>query len=63
MNKDFRLILHLAGEVHVPMPATSASFQANSEALTVHGDQYFSVVIKFVQELSAAKLAGPSMAG
>jgi 3-hydroxyisobutyrate dehydrogenase-like beta-hydroxyacid dehydrogenase len=63
MNKDFGLILHLASEVHAPMPATRVSFQINSEALTVHGDQDFSVVMKFMEELSAENFASHPITG
>jgi 3-hydroxyisobutyrate dehydrogenase len=63
MNKDFRLILDLASEVQASMPATRVSFQINSEALTVHGDQDFSVVMKFMEELSTEKFVSHSITG
>jgi glyoxylate/succinic semialdehyde reductase len=50
MNKDFRLILQLAGEVHALMPATAASFQVNSQAMAAHADQDFSAVIKVMEQ-------------
>lgn len=53
MNKDFRLILQLADDVAAVMPATSASLQINSEALNAHDDQDFSVVTRFMEQLSA----------
>jgi 3-hydroxyisobutyrate dehydrogenase-like beta-hydroxyacid dehydrogenase len=57
MNKDFRLMLQLAAEVRAEMPAASASFQINSEALSEYGDQDFSVVMKFMEQFSAKKQA------
>jgi 3-hydroxyisobutyrate dehydrogenase len=63
MNKDFRLILQLAGEVHASMPATSAAFQINSEALATHGDQDFSVVMKLMEQLSSKQPSSQSMTG
>jgi 3-hydroxyisobutyrate dehydrogenase-like beta-hydroxyacid dehydrogenase len=63
MNKEFRLILRLAREVHAPIDATSVSFQISSQAPAAHGHQDFSAVMKFMQELSTAKLAGQSIAG
>jgi 3-hydroxyisobutyrate dehydrogenase-like beta-hydroxyacid dehydrogenase len=53
MNKDFRLILQLAGEVHAAMPATSAAFQVNTESLSRHGDLDFSAVIEYMEQASA----------
>ena len=44
MNKDFQLIRQLADDVHAVMPATTASFKVNSEALTAYADRDFSVV-------------------
>lgn len=62
MNKDFRLILNLAREVHAPMPATSAAFDASSEALTRYGDLDLSVVLKYMEELSTDYTANYSHA-
>jgi 3-hydroxyisobutyrate dehydrogenase len=53
MNKDFRLILQLAGEVGAKMPATSAAFQVNSETLETYGDLDFSAVLKYMEQASA----------
>jgi 3-hydroxyisobutyrate dehydrogenase-like beta-hydroxyacid dehydrogenase len=53
MNKDFRLILQLAGEVHAAMPATSAAFQVNTEALGRYGDLDFSAVMEYMEQVSA----------
>jgi len=61
MNKDFRLILQLANEVHAVMPATAASFRINSEALTTHGDLDFSAVAEFMEQLAANKTSSQSM--
>ncbi|MGB2636174.1 MAG: NAD(P)-dependent oxidoreductase [Candidatus Acidiferrum sp.] len=62
MNKDFRLILHLAEDVHALMPATSASCKINTAALAAHADQDFSVVIKQMEEMSSAEPAKKSAA-
>jgi 3-hydroxyisobutyrate dehydrogenase-like beta-hydroxyacid dehydrogenase len=53
MNKDFRLILQLAGEVKAAMPATSAAFQVNTETLGMHGDLDFSAVMEYMEQASA----------
>ena len=53
MNKDFRLILQLAGEVKAMMPATSAAFQVNTETLGMHGDLDFSAVMEYMEQTSA----------
>ena len=50
MNKDFRLILQLAVDVHAMVPATSASFEVNSQAMTTHADEDFSAVIKVMEQ-------------
>lgn len=52
MNKDFRLILNLGRDVHAPIPATSAAYQISSGALALYGDQDFSVIMKFMEEVS-----------
>jgi 3-hydroxyisobutyrate dehydrogenase-like beta-hydroxyacid dehydrogenase len=46
MNKDFRLILETASDLNLPLPATEAAFQVNSEALALGPDQDFSIVIR-----------------
>jgi 3-hydroxyisobutyrate dehydrogenase-like beta-hydroxyacid dehydrogenase len=61
MNKDFRLILELAGEVGAKMPATSAAFQVNTETLQMYGDLDFSAVLKYMEQASA-KLASSQFA-
>jgi len=53
MNKDFRLILQLAGEVKAVMPATSAAFQVSTETLGMHGDLDFSAVVEYMEQASA----------
>jgi len=57
MNKDFRLILQLASEVQAFMPAATASFQINSQALAVHPDQDFSAVLKIMEKLTGGTAA------
>ena len=62
MNKDFRLILHLADDVHALMPATSASCKINNAALATYPEQDFSVVIKQMEEMSSGEPAKKSTA-
>jgi 3-hydroxyisobutyrate dehydrogenase-like beta-hydroxyacid dehydrogenase len=57
MNKDFRLILQLAGEVGATMPATSAALQMNTEALAEYNDLDFSAVIEHMEQVSAKKVS------
>jgi 3-hydroxyisobutyrate dehydrogenase-like beta-hydroxyacid dehydrogenase len=49
MNKDFRLILQLAGEVGAAMPAASAAFEVNAATLGKHGDLDFSAVVDYME--------------
>jgi 3-hydroxyisobutyrate dehydrogenase len=60
MNKDFRLILQLAGEVHAPVPATSAAFQVNTDSLEKYGDLDFSTVIDYMEQASEKKASSQS---
>jgi 3-hydroxyisobutyrate dehydrogenase len=53
MNKDFRLILEVADEVGALMPATSASFQINTEAMDTHAEEDFSAVMKVMEQQTA----------
>jgi 3-hydroxyisobutyrate dehydrogenase len=53
MNKDLRLILQLADEVHTAMPATSAAFQVNTETLSRYGDLDFSTVLEYMEQVWA----------
>jgi len=53
MNKDFRLILRLAGDVGAKMPATMAAFQVNTETLQMYGDLDFSAVLEYMGQASA----------
>jgi 3-hydroxyisobutyrate dehydrogenase-like beta-hydroxyacid dehydrogenase len=61
MNKDFRLILQMAGEVGAAMPATSAAFQVSTEALAEHSDLDFSAVMEYMEQASG-KLASKQLA-
>jgi 3-hydroxyisobutyrate dehydrogenase-like beta-hydroxyacid dehydrogenase len=63
MNKDFSLILQLAAGVDAVMPATSAAFQINSEAMAADADQDFSVVMKIMEHRTAKAPATRSTAG
>ncbi|HZW92447.1 MAG TPA: NAD(P)-dependent oxidoreductase [Candidatus Eremiobacteraceae bacterium] len=46
MNKDFKLILETAAEARIPMPATEAAFQVNSEELAGGEEEDFSAVLR-----------------
>ena len=59
---DFHLILQLAADVRAVMPATSAAFQVNSDAIVTHSHQDFSVVMQCVEEINAKKLSSKSIA-
>jgi 3-hydroxyisobutyrate dehydrogenase-like beta-hydroxyacid dehydrogenase len=63
MNKDFRLILQLAADVDAVMPATSAAFEINTEAMAAYADQDFSVVMKIMEHRTAKAPAVQSTAG
>lgn len=53
MNKDFRLILETAHAANAPMPASEASYQINTAALSAEPEEVdFSVVMKYVQRIS-----------
>jgi 3-hydroxyisobutyrate dehydrogenase len=52
MNKDFQLILKAAAEAHIPMPATEAAFQVNSEELAHHDRDDFSAVLRRMEEVA-----------
>lgn len=52
MNKDFRLILEKAAELHVPMPVTSSAFQINSVESARSPEEDFSAVIRTMEELA-----------
>jgi len=52
MNKDFKLILEKAGELGVPMPATTAALQINAARNAVNVDEDFSSVINEMERLA-----------
>lgn len=52
MNKDFRLILEKAAELHVPMPVTAAAYQVNTIESGSNLEEDFSAVIRTMQELA-----------
>jgi 3-hydroxyisobutyrate dehydrogenase len=54
MHKDFGLILQVAAAVSAPMPATSASFKVNDQAMARYADQDFSVVIPVMEHETTA---------
>jgi 3-hydroxyisobutyrate dehydrogenase-like beta-hydroxyacid dehydrogenase len=53
MNKDFQLILKAAAQAHIPMPATEAAFQVNSEELAHHDKDDFSAVLRRMEEVAS----------
>jgi 3-hydroxyisobutyrate dehydrogenase len=56
MHKDFGLILSLADDLAVPVPAAAAAQQMAAAALSAgYGQADFSVIVRFMEELSAAK--------
>ncbi len=52
MNKDFKLILEAATEARIPMPATEAAFQVNSEELAGGEEEDFSAVLRRMEEVA-----------
>jgi hypothetical protein len=52
MNKDFGLILKLAAEQRVPMPATAAAFQINTAEAAESSEEDFSAVIRLAENLA-----------
>jgi 3-hydroxyisobutyrate dehydrogenase-like beta-hydroxyacid dehydrogenase len=60
MNKDFRLILQLAGEAGAVMPTTSAAFEVNTQTLATHGDSDFSAVMEHMEQVSTKKASSQS---
>ncbi len=55
MRKDFSLIMRLAAELSVSMPATAAAEQMYAAALAQGYDKDFSVMIQFMEEMSGVK--------
>jgi 3-hydroxyisobutyrate dehydrogenase-like beta-hydroxyacid dehydrogenase len=54
MHKDFGLIMRLAAELSVPMPATAAAFQMCSAENAKNKDEDYSATIRLMEELSVA---------
>jgi 3-hydroxyisobutyrate dehydrogenase-like beta-hydroxyacid dehydrogenase len=52
MNKDFELILRAAAKEHIPMPATEAAFNVNSEESAGGDDEDFSAVLRRMEEVT-----------
>lgn len=52
MNKDFRLILEKAAEVHALMPVTASAFEINTIESSAGTDEDFSVVIRRMEQLA-----------
>ncbi|GAC1649479.1 MAG: 3-hydroxyisobutyrate dehydrogenase [Ktedonobacteraceae bacterium] len=55
MRKDFSLIMRLAAELSVAMPATAAAEQMYAAALAQGHDEDFSVMIEFMEKMSGIK--------
>jgi 3-hydroxyisobutyrate dehydrogenase-like beta-hydroxyacid dehydrogenase len=52
MNKDFRLILEKAAEVHACMPVTASAFQINTVESASGAEEDFSAVIRRMEQLA-----------
>ena len=52
MNKDFGLILKMAAELRVPMPATAAVFQINTAEAAESNEEDFLAVIRLAENLA-----------
>ncbi len=52
MRKDFSLIMRMAAELSVPMPATAAAEQMYAAALAQGHDEDYSVMLQFMEHLS-----------
>jgi 3-hydroxyisobutyrate dehydrogenase-like beta-hydroxyacid dehydrogenase len=61
MNKDFRLILDAAKSLNLPMPATTAAFHVNTDALNADPGADFSSVIRQMEKLAELKVKEPSV--
>jgi 3-hydroxyisobutyrate dehydrogenase-like beta-hydroxyacid dehydrogenase len=61
MNKDFRLILDAAKSLNLPMPATTAAFRVNTDALNADPGADFSSVIRQMEKLAELKAKEPSV--
>lgn len=55
MRKDFSLVMHLAAELSVSMPAAAAAEQMCAAALAQGHDEDYSVMFQFMQQLSGIK--------
>ena len=53
MRKDFSLIMRMAAELSVPMPATAAAEQMYAAALAQGHDEDYWVMLQFMEQLSA----------
>ncbi len=53
MRKDFSLIMRMAAELSVPMPATAAAEQMYAAALAQGHNEDYSVMLQFMEQLSA----------
>jgi 3-hydroxyisobutyrate dehydrogenase-like beta-hydroxyacid dehydrogenase len=60
MRKDFSLILRMAAELSVPMPATAAAEQMYTAALAQGHNEDYSVMLQFMEQLSALPISKQS---
>ena len=52
MRKDVSLIMRMAAELSVPMPATGVAEQMYAAALAHGHDEDYSVMLQFMEQLS-----------
>ncbi|MBA2395191.1 MAG: NAD(P)-dependent oxidoreductase [Ktedonobacteraceae bacterium] len=52
MRKDFSLIMRIAAELSVPMPATAAAEQMYAAALAQGHNEDYSIMLQFMEQLS-----------
>lgn len=57
MNKDFRLILEVAGSSNLPLPATAAAFEVNSAAMKDDAGADFSSVIRQMEKFAGLNVS------
>jgi 3-hydroxyisobutyrate dehydrogenase-like beta-hydroxyacid dehydrogenase len=63
MRKDLGLIMHMAAELNVPMPATAAAEQMYAAALAQDKDEDFSSIYQFMAQIAAINNTQNSSSG
>ena len=56
MNKDFGLILEVANSLNLPLPATDAAFDVNTDALREYPHADFSCVVRHMEKIAEERL-------